>query len=253
MWSSILEVYQGFAGNGFFLGFYLLSLGYLFFSEKNKVKRCMLVYVPLLLWIVFFNPLTVWFLNRFADNEIYYRMLWILPLGVTVAYAALKLLLEFNGRKRYLLFAVMLLVLMLSGDYVYDNSYFTKAENPYHVPETVVEICDSIVIEGREVCAVFPNELLQYVRQYTPYVCMPYGREMIVDRWNLHHPLYYALQEAVIDTKRLAETAREYNCHYIILSEQKEKNGDLEEEAYKRIQVIDGYEVYLDETADLGR
>lgn len=252
MWETILNVYQGFVGNGFFLGFYLLALGYLFFKENDKAKRCIFVYLPLLLWVVFFNPLTVWVLETFADDEIYYRMLWILPMGVTVAYAAVKLLLMWNGWKRYLLFSVMILVVALSGDYVYDNAYFEKAENTYHVPETVVEICDTIVVEGREVCAVFPNELLQYVRQYTPYVCMPYGREMIVDRWNLHHPLYYALQEAVIDTERLAKTAREYNCHYIILAEGREMYGSLLDEEYELVDIIDGYEIYRDKNADLG-
>ena len=55
-------------------------------------------------------------------------------------------------------------LVMLSGSFIYSNEFFNRAENLYHVPQSVVDICDAIEVEGREVMAVFPAELLQYVR-----------------------------------------------------------------------------------------
>lgn len=251
MFSSIMSFYKGFVGNGFFLAFYFVALMYLFFTEKDKLKRYVVVYLPMILLLLFFNPLVLWVLERKADGEIYYRMLWILPMAVTVSYAVMQVVMQQKGCKRVLLFVLMIGILAASGDYVYDNPYFSKAQNAYHVPQTVVDICDEIIVEGREVCAVFPNEFLQYVRQYTPYVCMPYGRDMIVDRWNMHHPIFHILQEEEIDVERLGDALREYGCHYLIISTERKLSASMESIDYKKIKEIDGYAIYLDENANL--
>ena len=71
------------------------------------------------------------------------------------------------------------MVLMISGKLVYSSPLFSRAENTYHIPQVVVDICDAIEVEGREVMAAFPDEFLLYVRQYSPVICMPYGRESL--------------------------------------------------------------------------
>ena len=108
-----------------------------------------------------------------------------------------------------------------SGSLIYRNPYFQKAENVYHVPQSVVDICDAIEVPGREVMAVFPGELLQYVRQYSNLVCMPYGRNIVVSKWTVQNDLYDVMEQETIDAGELATLAREEQCAYIILPETK--------------------------------
>ena len=93
--------------------------------------------------------------------------------------------------------------LAVSGSLIYSSPLFSKAENLYHVPDSVVHICDAINVPGREVMAAFPLDLVPYVRQYSAFVCMPYGREMTVDRWNYHDPLCDALEQDPVDLEVL--------------------------------------------------
>lgn len=92
---------------------------------------------------------------------------------VIIAYAGVLFYGKKKGRARILTAAVLAILIMVSGNYVYDDVFFREAENQYHVPETVVDICDAIRVEGREVLALFPADMVQYVRQYDPTICMP--------------------------------------------------------------------------------
>jgi hypothetical protein len=114
------------------------------------------------------------------------------------------------------------------------------------VPDSVVSICDAIVVQGREVKAVFPIELVQYVRQYSPVVCMPYGREIIVERWNYQSELYDAMEAETIDLERLAPLAREAGCHYIILRQDKKVLGRVEDYNWEWFGETQEYTIYRD-------
>lgn len=138
---------------------------------------------------------------------------------------------------------------MVSGKLVYTSPLFSKAENEYHVPQTVVDICDAIMVEGREVMAMFPEEFVVYVRQYTPSVCMPYGREILMGEYN---SVYRALRAEVIDLADLAEMLKNRGCHYLIITEDMKFSGKLEDYDYVLFDEIDGYLIYRDTTIYIG-
>ena len=121
----------------------------------------------------------------------------------------------------------------------------------YHVPTSVVDICDAIEVPGREVMAVFPGELLQYVRQYSNVVCMPYGRNIVVSKWIVQNDLYDVMEQETIDAAELAELAREERCAYIILPESKNLVGRLQDQEYEEFARMHGYVIYKDATVDL--
>lgn len=259
MWNTVVTIFREYMGTGLIVGWFLLSVVYLLIKEKRKNIRIMFVYVPVILLLLFFNPLFAKLIYTFVqDDEIYYRILWLIPITAVIAYAAVHMYSVLKGRVRIVFAGVCVVLVMLSGSFIYNNVFFNKAENLYHVPQSVVDICDAIEVEGREVMAVFPAELLQYVRQYSPVVCMPYGRETIVDRWGMNHELYDVMEASVVDVKELVRLARDTEnnglnaCHYIILRQDKERLGDLEDYDYRLFKSVDGYDVYLDTTQYLG-
>lgn len=246
MWSDVITLFREYMGTGLIVIWFLLSLVYLWIREKRKHFRILFVYVPVILLLLFFNPLFARIVYGAVGNEIYYRILWLLPITLTIAFAGADIYGQLRGRTKYVFAVCAAVLIMVSGSFVYNNPYFRKAENRYHVPQSVVDICDAIEVEGREVTAVFPAELLQYVRQYSGKVCMPYGREILVERWTHLNDLYDVMEAEVIDAESLTRKAREQACNYIILPADKEILGNLADYHFERFGETGGYVIYRD-------
>lgn len=253
MWNTINYLFRSYMGSGMIVIWCLVSLIYLLIKEKRKHIRILFVYVPLILLLIFFNPMTARLIYDNIGDEIYYRILWLLPMTVIIAYAAVEIYGALQGKKKAVFAVVTALLIGISGSYVYDSPYFQKAENIYHMPQSVVDICDAIEVEGREVMAVFPAELLQYVRQYSPVVCMPYGREITVERWNrtTENPFYDAMEAEQIDAALVAGLAKQEECAYIILPQKKEILGEFEDYDFVVFGQVEGYTIYKDSTVNL--
>lgn len=246
MWKQVITLFREYMGTGLIIGWFLLSIGYLFFTEKRKHIRILFLYVPIILLLLFFNPLFAKIVYRFMGDEVYYRILWLLPVTIVIAYTIINIYTKLEGKIRLAWLCIASILIILSGSFIYQNTYFKKAENLYHVPQAVVDICKAIEFEGREVMAAFPAELMQYVRQYSPVVCMPYGREMLVERWQQENELYKAMQAEKIDVTELVPLAKEKGCHYLIFSKEKEIQGRLEDFDYILFKEVDGYVIYKD-------
>lgn len=253
MWTVEKEYFQTYMGTGLIVIWFLLSLFYLLMTEKRKHVRILFLYVPIILLSAFFNPLLARVIYDYIGDEIYYRILWLVPITVVIAFAAVEIYGRLRGKKKTVFALAAAALIMVSGSCIYQNPFFHKAENLYHVPQSVVDICDAIEVEGREVKAVFPAELLQYVRQYSPVVVMPYGREILVERWNstTGSALYEVMESDKIDAKQLAELVREEWCAYIILPKGKEVTGDLRDYDFEVFGNVDGYVIYKDSMVQL--
>lgn len=246
-----LRLFQEYMGTGLLMIWFLVSLLYLWLTEKRKHIRIMFLYVPLLLLLVFFNPLVAGVISRLADGEIYYRILWLLPVTPVLAFVAVTFCGKLGGYRKYVGIITAIVLFMLSGSLIYRNPYFQKVENAYHVPQSVVDICDAIEVPGREVMAVFPGELLQYVRQYSNVVCMPYGRDIVVSKWTVQNELYDLMEQESIDAEELAALARKELCAYVILPESKKLTGKMQDQNFEEFARMHGYVIYKDSLVDL--
>ena len=272
MWSEAVDLFREYMGTGLIVIWYMISLLYLWMHEKRKYIRVLFLYMPLVLLLLYFNPIVAKLVFGIVGGEIYYRVIWLLPITVVIAYTCVCIYGDIlqkqgiaaqstqrkgaggkTGKKLLpgLALACMGGIIAVSGSFIYDNPYFHKAENIYHVPDSVVHICDAIRVPGREVMAVFPLELVQYVRQYSPVICMPYGREVTVERWNYVNPLCEAMEAESIDMEELAPLLREAGCHYVILPADREKKGRPEEYGWILFGEMDGYVIYREPTREL--
>lgn len=249
----MIGLFKNYIGSGGAAGLFAAAFLYLMLTEKDRTKRVILLYISVVTVLLFFCPLFAKWVYRYLDEETYYRILWLVPMTAVIAYAGIRL--AAGCPKRWMGAAAALLVcgaIIVTGDYVYDNPYFEPASNRFHVPQTVALVCDAIIVEGREVRAVFPEEMLPYVRQYTANVCMPYGREMVVERWQNDNPLYDAMGEEEADCEKIAALAGQQGCHYIILHETKPGQEGFEKTDYHYVETVAGYRIYLQEGAYLG-
>lgn len=251
MGKEAVELFRNFMGTGLIVIWFLLAVIYLFVNEKRKYVRIFFVYTPVILLLLYFNPLFVRLLIEILGDEIYYRVLWLLPITPVIAYTAVCVcgrMKESRGRRAAGAAALcMAVVIAFSGGFVYNSQFFYKAENQYHMPDSVVHICDAIIVPGREVMAVFPPEFVQFVRQYSPLVCMPYGRETIVERWGFQSEIYDLMTAEEIDLEALNRAALEWECHYVILHSGRRVKGDFADYNWELFCETDGYSVYRTE------
>ena len=252
MRSFALETFVKYMGTGLMLIWFLLALLYLFVYEKRKPRRILFVYAPLVTLLLFFNPLFSRLLGALMGEEVYFRTCWILPVIMEIAYCVAEIAGRLKGRRGAAFVAAAFFTVMVSGKLVYVNPLYSLAENSYHVPDSVVHICDAIRVPGREVMAAFPLELTPYVRQYSPTTCMPYGREMLVSRWGADNPLYDAMEAEVLDMNVILPLAKTYSSHFVIVPEGKETVGNVEDYGFVLVDRIDGYVIYQDTGVYIG-
>lgn len=248
MWTDVIRIFQRYMGTGFVMIWFAAALLYLLVNEKRRPKRIVLVYLPIVMLALYFNPLFASVFCKIAGSEIYFRICWLMPVIVVIAYTAVCICGRLEGKKQLLFAAAAMALIALSGKLVYSNPLYSRAENVYHVPDSVVHICDAIVVPGREVMAVFPSELLLYVRQYSPVVCMPYGREVFM---GYNNELRDAMERERIELEELVPLAREKQCHYIVLGEEKEILGTPRDFGWEIFGQTDGYVIYRDTNVPL--
>lgn len=241
----MIEIFQKYMGTGLIVVLFLAAVIYLLLNETRKPVRILFVYVPIVILLIYFNPLFFRFFYGVVGEEIYFRICWLLPIAVVIAYAVVSICEKLNGYKRICFALVSVAIVMVSGKLVYSSPLYGMAENRYHVPQKVVDICDAIKVDGREVMAAFPDEFLLYVRQYSPFVCMPYGREALQGVYN---ELRSVIMSEEIEVDRLAELAKAKACHYVIFPEDRVLVGEMEDFEYELFDTIQGYLIYKDTT-----
>ncbi|MCM1188890.1 MAG: hypothetical protein NC541_06300 [bacterium] len=241
MWEDVVWTFRNYMGTGLVVIWFLAALIYLFLCEKRKDRRILFVYFPTVVLAFFFNPLFMRAVFVTIGGEVYFRICWILPVILVIAYAAVKIWEKLSGAAQALFAAAAAVLIVLSGKPVYENSLYSRAENIYHVPESVVQICDAITVPGIEVKAVFPQEMLLYVRQYAPRVYMPYGRNTFDEELN---NFLLAMERDTVDLEELAPYVDAKRCHYVILRETQEILQDPEDYGWELFGQTDGYIIY---------
>ena len=240
-------IFKQYGGNGYLLALFVVSMLYLLIAEKDMRKKLVMAVAPLIILVGFFIPFTrIAFVAVIPDGgDTYYRILWIIPMSAIIAYAGCKL---FMDHKRIGLVFVSALII-LCGSLVYKNQYMNKAENAYHIPQVVIDICDEISPEEDEprVRGLFPAELLHFVRQYDTKILMPYGREMILPNQHYHNDVYEAFEKPeVINAEELLAATRQTQCRYIVMYKDRAIDVKLEDMGLTIVNTIGGYNIYED-------
>ena len=222
-----------FFGNPALAILFIAAALYIAICEKDLKKRIILGFLPLLVVAGFLFPVTkIVYVAAFDEgSDTYYRILWLAPIYLVIGYAACKLILSLKKElHRALALCAVLAVVILTGSLVYFNQYMSVAENMYHIPQHVINICDVIAPEEGEprVRAAFPSELVHFVRQYDTDILMPYGREMVATQWDYYNVVYEVMEKPdVIDAEALLEATRQTSCSYIVLSQDRKIDKNL--------------------------
>lgn len=245
--STLIQLYKAYSGSSVFMLLFLITLLYLWITEEEKAVRTTMIYLVSAVFVLFFIP---WFayvaMEYFLDYEVYYRMLWLMPMGAIVSYGGVKIIAKAKNKKRKLAMGCLILFLIgESGTFVFNKVNFQLAENYYHVPQIVFDIVEVIEMEEYKVSVAFPSELVEYPRQITSNIFMPYGREMLIDRWNYNHDLYDEMQGDVLSAEQLTWQAKQNQCECLVISSSKPIEGNLEDYGFGKIATVGSYDIYM--------
>jgi hypothetical protein len=245
---AVIEDVYLYNSDSFLIPLFLIALIFLWRFEKDKNIKAVLVYLSAALAVTFICPVYA-MIGMKIDQDIYYRVLWSLPIGVLVCYSAVKLMVRFkNIIAKGLVFVLTILVICINGDLVYTKSLHFKSVNAYHLPQVVIDVADAVTLDKYKPAVVFPAELLPFIRQYSAQFYTPYGRNILESSWTFHNELYDAMEgdSESYDIKEVARCARNESCAFVVLSSIKEMKGSMEDEGYFLLNFVQGYYIYMD-------
>ena len=245
---ALLEDVLLYNNESFLIPLFLIALLFLWMTEEDRKVRVVLLYFAAALSVVFLCPLYAW-IGMKIDADVYYRVLWSLPMGILVCYSVVKLMTRFRSTfAKVLIFFMAVLTIMINGDLVYTKSMHVKSGNAYHIPQIVIDVADALKLENYRPIAVLPAELLPFLRQYTADIFTPYGRNILEPAWTFQNELYDAMEgdHNAYDVAEVARCARNHQCAFVVLSSRKQMNGSMEEQGYFLFRFVQGYFIYMD-------
>lgn len=152
-----------------------IALLYCFFRKKEN--RSTLVYPFLLMMVVVVNPLSGAILMRFLDDGSFGRIAWCFMGSFLISFVAADFVcgLRENG-KRVLAGLLIVMLLLVGGQWIYSEENFSLAENSYQVSETAIKIAHHIEERHRGSQIIIQGDIINEIRQYDPEIILVYGR-----------------------------------------------------------------------------
>ena len=242
--SEVFQLYSQYTGTGVIMVLFFTALVYMCLKEKDKSIRTIIIYSSIVIVGLILFPPVYYLYERYVDKSTYWRMWWMIPTGIGMAYVAAMLIEQHKATGLVL----VLSILLLGGEFVYAGgvSNVRPAENAYQIPQEVIEITDYLeeYEENPTIYAAFTPELLIYVRQYDIHYQMPYGREMLDPNWGGSSSFYEAMASPVLDFEILMDRCHRENTRFIIVNNKKELANRPEDHLMELREVFGDYAIY---------
>ncbi len=236
-------------GGAFLFPVLLLCIIWIFRREKDWMKKILLCILPLVFLFLYWCPLTGLLFMKLLGENVYWRILWLLPMAVTIPYACCLLLKRLYGIKRQCVFLALLAAVALSGKGVLSEEWFEPSLNAYKIPQNVIDVCEVL---PSNIHAMVSNRLMPYIRMYDPTITLEYGRNSlgyngITETESLEQILYLEAQKSEIDLSILAPLAKEAGCAFLVFSNNRTYIGDWADYGYREYGNTDEFVIFADE------
>lgn len=218
-----LEIYMLATLDGRLFIPFFLCLIFIFATDKEEdsIAKRYLVYPSLVLLFFLFNPVFIHYLVKYIKiSERIVRIYWPLPMDVLFVYCLIRLvsICRAGWKKAVILAAAALMLFAGSGGSISGVSYVV-AENPQKLPKGTKEVSDIIynLNDGGDPRAIVPNNLFFWIREYNPYIRLPYRVQVdVMER-----------KTGVLDLDLIGNYALEGDCRFVVLNSSQNSTGDI--------------------------
>ena len=241
--SKYLSKEYGVNGNYVLAAMLLFAIIYIW-KKGTKVEKMVFVYMPIVLFLTFLNPILKPFVGTYLMGEdVYYRLFWLLNFRYIVVIAMLIYISE-EVRRKFVSVLLMVFLIAGSGEYILQPPHFIDRQNRYKLSDRVIWISDEIIEENdpEDNYLLMPDKYSWEVRQYTGKIRMVWGRyvhhfyseEDYSKLEKLYNHLY---SDKSWDLKWLQEELEYFHVNYLY----------IDKKAIQNNQVSSDWEVILEE------
>lgn len=237
-------------GQSIYGAFYLLACFYLFYKRPELKKKLL---APILLLIgMFAIPKTSAFIvsYMFETGGVYWRYFWLLQVHVLIAAAVVEVLYLDKKRIKYVL-PLILVVLAFSGNFVFNRYNFQKAENPYKIPDEIIEICQLIKEDAgegylSERLTVAPTQISGWMRMYDGDICLLYGRYASYEYTKNEdtEEIDAYLSNGTGSLSESLDKIEENKCSYLVIRNELKSEEEFNDREYYILGEVENYTVY---------
>ena len=238
---AIKNAFIQYKGSGAYITLYLIAIIYLFLKEKDKEKRFFFIYFPIGLCLILFNPIFNKIVGKIITPSLYSRVFWTVPLGLTIAYTCVKVISELEEKNKKIVTTVLLiLIIFISGKFIYISENYTKVGNLYKLPDEHVLVAQLIGVDEEEYKkALVPETMCAHIRQIEPSIKLAYKR----------NPQGYENNKYVItlnsgNTEEITKIAVKNECNYIVMKKEIVITVDFNYFGFEKINETDNYVIY---------
>lgn len=233
----------------------MLSIVWILWQEKGWGKKILTGVLPLVFLFLYWCPLTGIVFMKLLGEDVYWRILWLLLVAVTIPYAGCLFLKKILGWKRQIAFLGLMGCLLIGGEKVLSEEWFETSTNFYKLPQNVVTVCD--LLPGN-VHVLVSNRLMPYIRMYDPTITSQFGRNSLsyngMDPGNSKNKkLYLEAQKSEIDLAVLASLAKEKGCTFLVFSNNRTYLGEWEDYGYCKYGETDEFDIFVDKEYEKGQ
>ena len=229
----------------------LLAILYIVFAVKEKSIRKIFLGYTIIFFIVYLFPVSASIIMLLIEELVYWRMFWMLPTSIIIAFAFTHIVERLKGQKQKLIITGIIVVLiMVTGTWIYRSNRFVNAANLHKLPEVVPIICGDITNDaakyGQQPRAVVANSIVPYIRQYDASIELFYGRGALKgeDLDEIIQEILHQTMYDIPDYIRLAELLEYTQCNYFVWQGSEESYNGFLPYGYRIVNQVDDYVVY---------
>lgn len=227
-------------GEGMYFALFLIGILYFLLKEKNKKVKLLFVLYPIIMMIITINPIFHKLIGNFFENT-YWRVYWLIPLIIEIAYFSVRFIKEQEGKNRIIASVGIVVIIIFSGRLIYNKDNFTKTGNLYKLPDESVLVAQLIGADEAEYKkAIVPETLVAHIRQIDASIELLYKREP--DGVYFKIPAWTESNSG--NVKGITAIAKEKKCNYVVFKKAVVLNGKMEDYGFEKINETPNYAIY---------
>lgn len=239
----IKESFDRFCGTGMYFLLFFISIIFLCSKKYNNDLRIKIVFGFFSIIILFlnFNPIFTKIMVKVNGSSVYWRVFWLLPMSIGIIYMFTEMIFYREKKmERIGIITLFILIIIISGKFIYTSENFAKVDNYYKIPDYILEIIQHISVDDEEYKKVAgPLEFEIYTRQVDGNILLAeprsfsglYDEDSIVTYINEGN--FFKIYEKALEIK----------CNYIIINNNL-KNEDIDNYSFIEICTNEKYTLY---------
>ena len=88
---KIFGYYSQYTGMSILMSLFFVALAYVALKDKNRNNKTIILYGTVGILLLIFNPLLYYVYSTYVDAGSYWRVFWILPMAIGIAYVGAEL------------------------------------------------------------------------------------------------------------------------------------------------------------------